>query len=553
MNTNTAEKLFKSTLNFIMMDKTSVEEARNRFVELQKIGVIKENCQFDDSIWYTTDEYSNVGFHFSFERIPYKQYEEVLELSYNDFLLYVKAYLVSLFGRNALTTMRNLLLDLRHIVANSIEDIYGATESLRISLPALCSDFFSTLPIPDSDESVERLMNAMESYADINFNSYQRKQRALADFDTYFLFDDMLNRFWSSPLSSEERLFYYPLYLWWKITAVLPLRPREFLLTERDCLFKDASGDYYLRLRRNQLKGGRKDISYKLSGDYAIFTCKIPDGLAAEIQQYIDLTDGREATDIGTLFVTDPHYVKWGQRKHSNSRFLSYMNMNTILRYFYKEVLQERYGLAIVYERNDRHLADNEIGYIRLGDTRHIALINIMQEGGTPGLAMLLAGHNNEEMSSHYYSNLTHLIECKTYRRYRALTSGNVQYQISGGGMHLPEVAKGCALADGGCCYSKAYSQGEYSDCLACVGENGEIAYCPACAYYRKAGTYFSSDDVHKRNLKDDCTSLRAVVDLVREGKGNVEDIGEVLLKLRASSYSYEAYLLEKYKKSSEV
>ena len=37
------------------------------------------------------------------------------------------------------------------------------------------------------------------------------------------LFNDILNDYWVKSLSDEERLFYYPLYLWWQITAVVPL------------------------------------------------------------------------------------------------------------------------------------------------------------------------------------------------------------------------------------------------------------------------------------------------------------------------------------------
>lgn len=222
--------------------------------------------------------------------------------------------------------------------------------------------------------------------------------------------------------------------------------------------------------------------------------------------------------------------------------------MTTILKYFYKEIICDKFGLNIVYDYTNRHLSDNEIGYIHLGDTRHIALINIMQEGGTPVTSMLLAGHDNIISASHYYSNITSLIECKTYRKYRKLISGNVQYEIS---THtsLPNVAHSTPLSDGGKCYSQSYQSGNINDCLATIGENGEIGYCPSCNYYRKNDSfYFSSDDIYKRHIEDDCIALKSSIDLIRQGKGHIEDIGEVLLKLHASSISYEQYLMEKHK-----
>lgn len=88
---------------------------------------------------------------------------------------------------------------------------------------------------------------------------------------------------------------------------------------------------------------------------------------------------------------------------------------------------------------------------------------------------------------------------------------------------------------------------------MSAIGENGEIGYCPTCQYYRKGGaSYFGSDDIYKRQMKDDCTALRDAIAIVRQGKGCIEDIGEALLKLRASSISYESYLMEKKLKNSE-
>jgi len=550
---NTAEELFSASLNFISLNELSIEEAKERFLAFQKSGVIKTNCTFDDNVWYTTDEYSNVGLHFDFNIFTYKQYEEVFNLPLDSFITHLKAYLVSIFGRNALVSIQTFLLDMRHITSTNIQQVCDTASNMRITRPNICIDFFSMLSTSYDNEQLEQLINAMDSYADINFSNNADSKRTLADFDTYFLFGDIIKDYWNSDISEEDRLFYYPVYLWWMITGVLPLRPREFLLTQRNCLSNADDGNYYLKLRRNQLKGDRDSgPSYKISDDYVVETYKIPKQLGDEIQKYITLTEQYEKTDIDTLFITDPHYKKWGQKKHSDSRFLTYMNMNTILKYFYKEVIHERYGFNVCYQYENKHLADGDICYIHLGDTRHISLINIMQEGGTPTTAMFLAGHTNTDMSSHYYSNLQNMIECKTYKQYRRMISGHVQYQVSTSAA-LPQVGDFQSLNDGGRCYSAAYQNGDINDCLCSVGPNGEIGYCPNCSFYRKNGiSFFGSDDIYKRQLKDDCEALKNAIELVRHGNGDIEDIGEVLLKLHSSSISYEAYLMEKYKHTEE-
>lgn len=205
------------------------------------------------------------------------------------------------------------------------------------------------------------------------------------------------------------------------------------MLTDRNCLTRKEDGTYYLKLRRNQIKGSGRSIQYKISEDYRTDKYKIPEYLGAEIQRYLDMTAHYNGTEINTLFVAEPHYFNFGHSKPKDSRFLTYANMCTIMRCFYEEIICGRLGMTVAYEHGARQLKNNEIGYIHLGDTRHIAMINLMKEGGTPVTAMLLAGHDSMIMSSHYYTNLEKLIECKTYRYYRRLTAGDSNYRVSPG------------------------------------------------------------------------------------------------------------------------
>ena len=550
MNVNISEQLFSAYTNIIIFDKASLIEAKVTFNNYLSSGVVREGTKFEDASWQTTDEYSNVGLHFKFNKKTYEQhYLEVLGIPFKDFILYVKIFLLSMFGKNTLMSMQTVLLDLRHIIETDIADLYGSNEDLKIKHPILCEDFFSMLPSANESDEIEKLCDALESYADVQFESYNGNQRTLADFDSYFLFDEILKDYWNSDIPLSDRMFYYPLYLWWLLTAIIPLRPREFLLTERNCLLpKDKDGTYHLRLRRNKLKGSRHNISYKLSNDYFITEYKIPDYLGQEIERYLDLTNEFESTDIDTLFVTDYHYCKWEQRKHINSRYLTYVNMNTILRYFYRDVIKGIYHINVVPKPSDKHVRKKEITQIHLGDTRHIALISLMQQGGTPIAAMMLAGHSNTNTASNYYSNVMSLIECQTYKQFRKVIGGEVSYQVCK--YAPPTVAEGTPLSDGGSCHSKGYAVEDFSDCLDAVGENGEIGYCPSCSFYRRTGVaFFGSEDIYKRHIDDDCKAIAKAVEAIRQGKGETETIIEAALKLNASSLDYQKYLEDKKSK----
>lgn len=545
MINNTAQALISSHLSLVDLKYFSETESRNRFIDFQNSGVIKPDSFYDDNVWKLTDEYSNVGIYFKFDRFRYSNYEKVFGIPLTDFLNYVKAFVVSLLGRNALTSIQSFLLDIRHIINETLEDVCALNIPEHISFPGLCTDFFSLLPYCD-ENAVTPLLDALDTYAGMNIFHSSKNQRTLADFETYFKFDEIMTQFWTSDLSDEDRLFYYPLYLWWTVTAVIPLRPREFLLTQRDCLSHDKNG-YTLTLMRNKLKGGLKNVAYKIADDYFPTTYPIPDTLALEFQKYLTLTEKFDTTELQTLFVTDPHYKKWAQKKHSNSRYLTYVNLTTILRYFYSDIIDKKYGYTVV-DNSILELGEHEIRTIHLGDTRHIAIINLMQEGGTPAAAMFLAGHTNESMSAHYGSNVAELIRCKTYRKYRQLVSAERKFSIS---KTIPEltVGTGVQLSSNGICFSDAYKNGSIDDCLNTIGPEGEIAYCPTCIYYRKSTlSFFGNDDIYRRQINDDCNALEKAIEAVRSNRENNESITQALLQIHSSATSYQAFLLEKYK-----
>ncbi|BDD40794.1 hypothetical protein [Streptococcus ruminantium] len=393
---------------------------------------------------------------------------------------------------------------------------------------------------------MNQFLEQLDHVIALQYQSKSKQQRQLAQFQSYFAFNDILTDYWSQPLPEAERLFYYPIYLWWQITAVVPLRPREFLLTQRDCL-SEKNGKYYLTLRRNNLKGREKAISHKITEDYYLTTYEIPNNLAQSIQHYLKLTQDLESTKLNTLFVTDTHYQRWNRKTGINNRFLTYQNINTILKYFFNEIIEEKYGYQVHYIDLISRLEDKEINFIHIGDTRHIAMINLIAEGASPVTAMLLAGHDNVATSSHYFSNLSQFIECRSYQVFRKLTSSQTTYEIS---KAQPRYTVGKAfvqLENKGRCYSPKFASGDYSDCLKVISNHAELGACTSCPFYRKAGKeYFSMDKTYKKSVDQEALIVDEAVKRVRQGKGNMEDIGEALLKLTSVSHSYQEYLAAK-------
>ena len=522
----------------------TIEAAKQTFRELIERGVIKGGS-FEDDVWYTTDEYSNISLNFDFNEFTYRiWFEDIFDTNIVVFTEYVKVYILYLFGKIVLISMQGLLADLRRILKTPPEELYGLNADLTITHTHLLAEFLSLFPGSDENERINELLSALDEYAYIQ-QKLTGNARQLAQFDSYFLFHDIICDFWKNCKDEETKLFYYPLYLWWQLTTVIPTRPKEFVLTQRNCLEHRDDG-YYLTLQKDCLKGKSKAVGYKVSVDYRPVTYKIPDELGICIEHYIHETEKYDPTKLGTLFIADTHYRKWKKKKNKKSRYLTYVNMRTILRYFYTEIIEGVYGLKVIYGHSNSHLEKGTIEYINLGDARHLALINLMQQGGTPMLAMFLAGHDNETMSCHYWSNIRTMIECQTYRQYRLVTGSKINYQVSRTQLVQRSIQNGSPLQDGCKCFSYAYQSGDVSDCRAAIGPEGEIGYCPSCTYHRKNNSnYWRSASVYERRIEDCCRELEEAVNLVRKGKGNGEEIGEALLRLKDVSASYAKYLEE--------
>ena len=175
------------------------------------------------------------------------------------------------------------------------------------------------------------------------------------------------------------------------------MRPREFVLTPRNCLKK--SGDSWtLTIVKDKLKGSNRKVSYKISTDYERVTYSVPDKFANLISWYLEATKKYSDNELYTLFIADTHYRKWDRCIPYNSRYFTYHNLCTCLRYFFEQIVSERYGYHIVYDKSLHNLTSNDIEYIYLGDTRHLAMINIVMEGAPPMIASILAGHDNTNM-----------------------------------------------------------------------------------------------------------------------------------------------------------
>ena len=160
-------------------------------------------------------------------------------------------------------------------------------------------------------------------------------------------------------------------------------------------------------------------------------------------------------------------------------------------------------------------------------------------------VAMLLAGHENPEMSAHYYSNISTLIECRTYRQYKKMIKGKQNYTISGPHQIMNVHVR--TKLEKGWCLSEKVAQVDFTDCKNVVGPAGEIGFCQNCRFYKDESMKFADrKEMYKNEIEMECRDLERIVNMVRAGKGHQEEILGSIMRLQNKEYSYQQYLLSK-------
>ena len=538
------KKKHTAILSILYFDETTIQEAEKRFLSYKDKRVILAGS-FDDDIWRTSDEYANHELDFNIDKEDFEKIGNKLNIGLKEFKKVLKTYIISQFGVLVIGTMQSMLFCIKKLIKNYSKKNKALLDETTFYHMGRIQEFFSMLPIEGREKGIEDIINEFEDAEEkFRVKDYQTNQRTLAAFESYFRFNEILKKFWEESADIEEKLFFFPVWMWWNVSGILPLRPREFILTPRNCI-SEENGEYFLTVRRNKIKGSKRTKTYKISNDYELKKYQIPEELKNEITWYINQTSKYVDTELNTLFIADVHYNKWSRCKPYTSRFFTYINLRTCLRYFFEQIIEDRYGYTIIFDKSVKRLNEREINYLSLGDTRHLALINLIFEGATPMVAMMLAGHDNPEMSSHYYSNIATLIECKTYRQFKKMIKGKETYRISGPNKMLG-VKEFAILENSGRCYSQKFQNSDFSDCYNVSGPAGEIGYCQNCKYYRSDDlTFHSQKDMYRNKIFQECANLSNIVKKVRASNGEKEDIIQVLLRLKDAEYSYQQFLEE--------
>lgn len=496
------------------LDARTRLRALTRFDDYREKGVVL-NGVFEENHWQLTNQLHTFALDFTIDASLYqRKAEQWIGCTAECYQECMKAFTVFQLGSYTLAYLQLIASRLRALAGLNIDE---ARDYPTEEVSAQIVGFLSL--IPDSNDLRDLVIESLNERKWVVKSTGPRK---LADFGSYLRFNRALDTYWLSA-PNHEKLFYFPVYFWWKLTAILPLRCTEFLLTPRDCIHKEGHRRL-LSVRRTKLKKNSRRHSYLIEHDYLVQTYEIPVQLFEEIRRYQEATRKDNLPGLGTLLVPD-HVVPSG--------YFSYTQMSHRLRRFCREVL-------------------NDVSYpIHVGDTRHLAMINLMLSGGSPVICRELAGHESIDVSSNYYANLSSIVESVVYERHHGWSESPMMEGTLRFSTVLP--MERIRVGDGWCDVPEV-ARGDVSECLKHCDRSGQIGICINCPHFYpdSPGLRIQIEKNCKKNVDEDGMFLMQMIEQVRKGLGYEEEIGSALLRLQNSTQRYAAALTKKYLEETE-
>lgn len=267
-----------------------------------------------------------------------------------------------------------------------------------------------------------KLDNYLEIITDFNSISmeYNNSPRVLPMFYSVMVFDYLINDYF---IDKNEENEFFPIYLWWKLSSILPLRPREFMMLKRDCLKvkqKNKQKHYFIHIER------AKEKQSMLSKDIipVVKDFEIPYEIWFLFNKYIRFANTIDNNQY--MFSKKVFDSRTNTNSHRRERdYLGCRRFVQSMDRFYKS-LEEAYCISVIKKGELDSYDGKEIEKINMGDTRHIAICDLMLQGVNPIKIAQMAGHKKLETQMEYCSHYSDYITSKTKVLQEVLT-GNIK------------------------------------------------------------------------------------------------------------------------------
>lgn len=104
--------------------------------------------------------------------------------------------------------------------------------------------------VPNKSNILIEIQEYLQTNVPINI---ERNVRELPEFQDVLTFNSVILDFFKQDISMT--LEYYSIYIWWKLTNVIPMRPIEFVNLDVNCLVAESTGKKMIIINRFKRKG----------------------------------------------------------------------------------------------------------------------------------------------------------------------------------------------------------------------------------------------------------------------------------------------------------
>lgn len=387
---STVNRIIKK-VNRRVFDNNNINEYNNIFNTFKKSFLIK-SINFSDLIWEIDNTYNNSGYinKIDFTGIPNK-YQIIIKC----LLLEKMNDIDKKISPETLVTRYRYLIKILKEIGNfeesnleKFKEIMEINKEQMTIIARMQTAIYDLYFFTDEDEEIREFLEITSQYYD---DYIGRKARELPDYKSILIFDTKINNNFLM-FSDEEKLKYYLLYLWWKITMIIPLRPNDFLKLKYDCCWKDDYDRYWIRVPRSKVddKKARIKLVYTLECSEMLY--KMIEDYKRFISNYVQQSE--------YLFPFELRYITFSNISKGNSD-ISRID---------KEKQNNNDANLLIRKFEEKYLAkeieNGQYSHITMGDTRHYAFCNMILQGLNPLVIAQIGGHTTIESQLHYYQQI---------------------------------------------------------------------------------------------------------------------------------------------------
>lgn len=378
-------------------DNTSEEaEYRKYFDALKNAGTIISDS-YDDGLWICFQDKDSPTKRLSFS---FMEAHPEIEKTVKNYLL-VKLYV----QKCSLVTVKKRLMHIRHFMEDTdfmnpdnVKDYQIITGTWNENKKREAISIKEFLQFSSLDHA--------GLYYDVvkNIKKAENNYRELPNFQGVLIFDYIVNDYWEKVKDSKDRYRLFPVILWWKLTTVIPTRPVEFFNLKRDSVY-EKNGRYFFKIERLKTELGKRLAVSDIVTDF-----EINEELYFLIRDYVDYCNGID--DCIYLISPPTCDVIYRNMVFNTRQKFTHEKMNKYYHVFQKEIVEGQYHYKVVRSHDTK---EGELPYIYYGDTRHLAIMNMMLQGINPIYIAQLAGHHTLDAQVGYYSHLETFTTAKSY------------------------------------------------------------------------------------------------------------------------------------------